>query len=374
MKNIKEWMTIAENASKIVTNDPGNDTAEDIRQLAAEQLILAGYPYDTDRNGNPVIETGDYRFMVYAVENSVEKPAPAVPKMRQPIQKEPVAATVVTRKITTPEEPATEPLRQAPKELIPEADDGITVLEETAEQPAPAPASVPEPAKVEAPQKKAPVYDENATRPLYVAQKEDPKNTAGMGYVDHMAKDDLLMDYHTVRVKSASGVEIVLEVFASPMTVREGEQEILVWASDGVQSMTTGPDGHMKTRLIHFNGIDLIVSGEYKNGQFTSKVEPTKRMADGGVTVSDTVVNMNGSGHIKLDDVGIEIRLVPTTHENNRNGSAQFYYMIQMSGCAPIFGDNYNMNRVFFEKEGEQYELIARWSNNVLYSAVRSQN
>lgn len=359
---IKEWITIAENASRILANDPGNSAAEEIRQQAAEQLILAGYPTDTDRNGRTRIETGDYIFMVGVtpVQSSAKMVRTLIEQDERKTRPLDVADTLSTEPAPTAKppvassEPATEPLVR-PKTKIESGSDGISRIDFEQDT------KVTERPKEE--------YDENATRPLYVAAKA-PQATGGKGYVDHMAKTDILFNYHNVRVRSADGIEMNIEIIASPMSVTEGEKQILVWATDGVKTEVSGP-GQMATRLVHFGSVDLVVEGHMEGGKFLSSVSPTKRMTEHGVTISSEDEHMGGSGHLRLEDDGVEVRLVPTTTKNKRNGSAEFYYMIRQDGMDDIYGDNVTKDRITFEYKGKTMELLARWSNDVLYSTVR---
>ena len=360
---IKEWMAIAENASKIIANDPGNCAAEEIRQQAAEQLILAGYPTDTDRNGRTRIETGDYLFMVGVTP--VQSSAKMVRELIDQDEKEEksTASNEQTEKEPVPvkkdpavsAETATEPLTAHPKTKIESGSDGISRIDFDRD--------------TQTTEKTKEEYDENATRPLYVAAKA-PQAAGGKGYVDHMAKTDILFNYHNVRVRSADGIEMNVEIIASPMSVTEGEKQILVWATDGVKTEVSGP-GEMATRLVHFGSVDLIVEGHMESGKFISSVTPTKRMTEHGVTITSEDEHMGGSGHIRLEDEGVVVRLDPATTENKRNGSAEFYYMIHQNGKEDIFGDNVAKDRVTFEYQGKTMELLARWSNDVLYSTVR---
>lgn len=347
MRLIKEWMTIAESASRIIAKDPGNSAAEEIRQQAAEQLVLAGYPVDKDRNGKTSIETGDYRFVIGVSENSSSRTVRTLIAMDEnTLDAKPATRPVPEKKVTTPvTAPETSPT---------------------------APLSVPQTKTSENSESapKAPEIDENATRPLYVAAKVSA-DAGPKGYVDHMAKTDILFNYHNVRIRSADGIEMKVEVIVSPMSIEEGEKEILVWGSDGIKTEVTGPSGNMSTRLIRFGEVDLVVEGCMKDGIFESSVKPTKRMTDYGVTVSSEDEHMGGCGHIRLEDDGIEVRLVPTTTKNKRNGSAEFYYLIRQEGKEDILGENSTIDKVYFDFNGKRMELLARWNNDVLYSTVR---
>ena len=366
MRNIKEWMTIAENASRIVTKDPGNLTAEDIRQQAAEQLILAGYPYDTDRNGHPVVETGEYRFVVQMIARPGSEESAKIVKDLLSMEKEQEYVHRKPKKEppASPAEdtvPATEPLRRPDKKTEPAVTtdtDGIKPI--SFDEPEP---------KAEEKPKKAETFGAEETRPLYVAAKSP--QTGGKGYTDHMAKSDILFNYHNCRIRSADGIEMNVEIIVSPMSAKDGEKQIFVWGSDGIKTEVSGPSGTMPTRLVRFGEVDLIVEGHMENGQFVSSVNPTKRMLDRGVTLTSQDEHMGGSGHLMLEDKGIEIRLVPTTTRNKRDGSAEFYYMIKQDGKEAEFGDNTTKDSITFEYDGKMMELIARWSNDVLYSTVR---
>ena len=483
MNLFKEWMAICENASKILAKDPGNPTAEQIRNLAASSLVQANYPVEYDRAGRLKMEVGDYCFLLEedaypskealqkrkdemlakaerekeefrqyiwdledgvtpeepkaepavseepeanapeeiqeekteeepkeevsvpvmesapAPENETQEedildsfcfggadgPVPEVPEEAEEIpgyeapSAEPEASAPTIKKDeekaieSTPEEisehptapvpesaPATEPLKMVQKgkfQVMESKSDGITPIE--VEDVKPAGATIPLSA--------APVVDENATRPLYVAPKA---NQADAGYVDHMRSQDLLVNFHDVTIRNEQGMVLNFQLMLSPMSVKERETDFLLWASDGAkraQVLRSNEEGIVR---VAFGSIVLEVKGVVFDDAFHSAVLLPKEMQDAGLTIETKDCVRKGLGHLKVEDEGIEIRLVPIEPINKRTGDATYFYMISQDGQPDQFGETSLTDHAYFEYRGERMELLARWRSEVLYSSV----
>ena len=192
------------------------------------------------------------------------------------------------------------------------------------------------------------------------------------GYKDNLRKEDIVFSYHKIKIKKDdSDIVTDVEVIISPLSMEEGQSRVIAWASNGIRHETRKSSETRKSVLLQVSKVPLAVSGRVENGRFIGEVETTKRMQLNGISLEQVSQTYGGTGHIRLCDEGIDVRLVPLTEGNKTNGSASFYYAISIDGEETITGDNSDEDTIRFMYQGKRLELAAKWKNDRLYGVVR---
>ena len=193
-------------------------------------------------------------------------------------------------------------------------------------------------------------------------------------YNDHMTKDDITLAYYQVRIRNKDGQDVGrAEVIVSPLSLEEGDVDIIAWANDAEKSEVRMSRGGRSSVLLKAADFDIIAEGEMEGGHFRSNISLTKSWTDAGYTMKlgkNAGAATGTKGHVVLEDEGAEIHIVPLSRGNTDTGNAEFCYAILLDGESPILGDNMDEEEVSFRYHGAAHRLVARWNESTLYAAV----
>ncbi len=434
MMNIRQWLDIAENAKKIIDRNRNSiagrlisnemrkqeiASAESVLNTALKELVYAGYPAHKDyENGEYLIWLGDnavtlkaegelfrrdfkkYREAAGMTDAGTEEEKLQELKPEKAPENWADAALLEGTKaeenaedgvedidlsaeatVSAPEAaegdkaPADDKIPAEDKETPVEAPEGQTeAIEEQTEKD-----EEPEKAPAEEPQYTDDLGDDD-TRLLTTKKKPEEKKEeqTAPGYTDHLPKGAITFGYHKIAIKQHdSSLSHHAEVIVSPISMDKENPGLVAWISDGlhtevrVSENVMRPTSKMNTVLLQTADIPIVVGGSVKDGKFESFVKTTKRMEVNGITIEGTAEFYGGNGHLKLEDDGIDIRIVPLSSTNGSTGNAEYFYCILEKGKDPVCGDNIKEKNVLFEYKGQKMELVAKWSNEVLYSTAR---
>ena len=404
MHNIKDYMTTVEAMCNILAKDNLNQTAQQIRMLAGEALVKAGYPHANTETGY-MLEVGAYVFIVdmeTAIQERMERDGAAGSNARireletenaklrdeiktikkhirsvfetyqaPEVETEVERATADTEPVRVPEvAPMKEKEMGQVKDIEEDdsADDTVPLKRTQVQNRGPSQA-----AKKQTPSPTRPeiVMDhEPAAAKGKKAAPAAPMNTET--YRESLHKTEFALSYQQIRIEQqGSGAVSTCEIIASPMQMKEGEVDIMVWCGETVKTETRISQGGRPSVLMQVGSTPLIVTGYVKEGTFHTRIETTKSMQDKGVSVSSSEKVYGGKGHVLLQDDGVAIHVMPVSLENRQSGSAEFCYAVISRDEEPIIGENGPRDAVTFTYHGKLFELRCKWKDDTLYSAAR---
>ena len=186
-----------------------------------------------------------------------------------------------------------------------------------------------------------------------------------------MRRSDFTFCYVYSAVSKDNNLVAELEAIISPLSLEEGNEDIVVWYNDGNNSKVKA-SGTRKTVLIHSGDIALIASGHVINGKFTASVELTKREEETGYSIENKSQYNGEKGHISVSDSGLVIHVFPTSFENCEDGFAEFFYVIEGEDQLRLTGFRSNEQKAVFPFNGETYNIVAKWEtkSGVLFVAA----
>lgn len=397
MKNIKEYVDIITAAGSILKTDPDNTTAKAIRNMAGQALVNDRYPF-TDVNGGICIEVGPQTFVIddetpgagpdNAIITQLTRDNLSL-KARVRALLSALSAfsdqTPLTAQSGLPEELDEEPAEDKTKPAataVPRA----TPKEKPAKKEPPAQGTAKPPIKFELEPSAQPVQKPGAIiSPDFTGNLPDSDDTTILNmfksnanteklsgcYGTRIAVNDLALSEHIVTIKDPNGVESKVTVVISPLSMEEGESDIMAWIGNDIKSEVRVSE-ERKSVLLRLGSVDLVASGSVTNGRFEGKVSTTKNMASKGITVQSSDKFTEGSGHILIEDEGICIHAVPLSKNNSGSGNAEFFYAIMEKDKSAIVGDNMNgKGTIPFIYNNQSHTLKLTWRSGVLIGGVR---
>ena len=381
MKNIKEYVDIITAAGSILKTDPDNTTAKAIRNMAGQALVNDRYPF-TDVNGGICIEVGPQTFVIDD-ETPGAGPDNAIItqltcdnlslKARVRALLSALSAfsdqTPLTAQPGQPEELDEEPAEDKPKPAA-AAVPHSTPKKKPAEKVPPA-QPVLKPGAIIPPDFTGDLPGSDDTTILNMFNSNANTEKLPGCYGSRIEVNDLALSEHNVTIKDSNGVESKVTVVISPLSMEEGESDIMAWIGNDIKSEVRVSEGR-KSVLLRLGSIDLVASGSVTNGRFEGKVSTTKNMASMGITVQSSDKFTEGSGHILIEDEGIRIHAVPLSKNNSGSGNAEFFYAIMEKDKAAVVGDNMNeKGTIPFIYNKQAHTLKLTWRSGVLIGGVR---
>lgn len=389
MNHLGSWIRIAETAEKLSGQEK---EARRILQIAGFQLKKAGFPC-TEKGGGFEIELNEKNIYI----NKEETPPDYEEILRQNREmkaeigtlrqreertrdilrsllnlKQPEQTDSTDRKMPekTEEKEAVREKKEQPEKRIPESGLSPDQTQETEPR-----ESGENPEKIQE-QRKPDTSVELYERTIgtETAVREVPSLTDGpyAGYRESLRKEEFALSYQAIEIRqNNSSITTTVEVIISPLSMEEGEADIVAWVNDTVSQETAFSQNGKKSVLLHVGNIPLIVSGTVEEGHFHGKVALTKKMELEGVTVKSRETLLDGAGHIRIEDEGISVHVIPIEDRNRESGNAGFIYAILEEGKEARLGDNLHGDEVHFEYRGTELRLVARWNEGILYAAVK---
>ena len=426
MKHIRAWLDILSIASNVFQSGNIDKKVRLICDAATAMLISEGYPVIKMQDGSIMIEDGDIKYHTAPKKPVQGEETPVIPNddaSRLSAENKKLNDTIRTlRGAIAEKEAENQRLKSAiaaltgvsrpemPKSsaIIPPTtayeNEEITSADANETKAAPAKQEVnikeQEPASAgsqspthsvavvnhtEKPEPQAPVQAANPvqTQPTVPAQEPEPAVEPdeeppyepipfAEAYLDHMTKQDISLSYHQLILRNPDSSHAAhAEVLISPVTMDEGEVNIIAWMNDGDKTETRMSRGTRKSVLLKAGEIDLIAEGRVTHGKFSGKLSLTKKMEVAGIILEEVTNNVQGRlGHIRLEDENIELRVVPLATRNKASGNAEIAYAIIQGDEPPVTGDNMEDDEVTFLYQGTKVKLMARWKDDTLYAAV----
>ena len=283
MRHFKEWIQTIELMSGVLELEPKNEQAKDIRNMAGRALIADGYPVnDNERELTVGIYTFTVSDAVAKTSNGEEttgyETAIADLTSQNRILRQKLSAILsIAKTADRQDKPAQKKIDDIAPDPRTEMEELPEICEEvqTAQGRAPAghedvaknvAAHVPEiiihmdDAETEV-LNPGPAAERQNAAPK--ANAEGPQNAAaitntegagravkaGAGYSDHVGKQDIVFSYHQVTIRRENdSVATKVEIVASPLSMEEGESQIIAWASNGIRRETKVSQGGRKRR------------------------------------------------------------------------------------------------------------------------------
>lgn len=406
MKNIGKWLLIAETAQEILEQETGSVDIGFVLSIACKKLSEMGYPCE-ESEIDFCIELNGKDILVKKQEQSeiTSKKQEKIEHLRQEISSLKTEINLIKSLLPVNSNQenkgeTTDSLDTTIKKSNSQKNDHASIVENASIQSNPIiyvdqEYKLKEP--IESDHQEALIIDNiqndednihNINKPdaksktVSKQDNEEPKSSKKAifysdmtnethGYKEVLKKHEFALSYKTIEIRQDNSSAVTsAEVIISPLSMKEGESDIIAWTNDNVAHTARISQNGRKSVLLHVGNVPLIVSGRVMNGQFYGTVTTTKKMENAGVSVSETEMRLTGDGHILIEDEGISVRVVPISDINRKNGNAEFVYAIIEKGKEPIVGDNIN-EEVHFTFHDTKLKLVARWKDDTLYAAVK---
>lgn len=434
MHFIKDYITIVEAACNILKKDNSNQTASRIRAIASNALFQSGYPCYLTEDGFG-LEVGAYQFFVSndeltdAANRTSHDPEQGIrlarveeenrrliaekaalkdrlldlftdmPEQHLPTgviingetedPDDPVKNAALWEGISAQEQADPDQTEEAETELELQGLEELVEIEVDEQEPG---EDDTVPLSVRHTQQQS-AAGEDDTVPLNIARKKaenpepatpvpptQPQETVtaapaeeGSSYRESLRKSEFAISYQKVTIgKTDNNMTSSCEIIASPLSMDEGEVDIIVWGGSTVKTETRMSENGRKSVLVEVGAAPLIVTGFVRDGVFHTNIETTIKMKNAGILVESEEIVYDGKGHIILEDDGIKIHVIPLSQRNKTSAeSAEFCYAVISRDEAPIFGDNGGRESITFRYHGQLFELRCKWVDDTLYGAAR---
>lgn len=207
--------------------------------------------------------------------------------------------------------------------------------------------------------------------PVSTIGREETKSDDMAGYKESMDLSELALSYCAMELRQMNSSTVVtLEMVISPLSMKEGKSDIIVWASDGANQKYYVSD-ERKGVLVSFGSVGVIVDGSVVGGKFQTKFKLPRQLKKLGVTIDVKETMFNGTGHNMICEDEVAVHVVPLSDKNRSDGMADFVYAILVNGEVTVLGDSFDKTEVHFDFRGIEHRLLAKWADKRLYTAVK---
>lgn len=207
--------------------------------------------------------------------------------------------------------------------------------------------------------------------PVSTIGREETKSDDMAGYKESMDLSELALSYCAMELRQMNSSTVVtLEMVISPLSMKEGKSDIIVWASDGANQKYYVSD-ERKGVLVSFGSVGVIVDGSVVGGRFQTKFKLPRQLKKLGVTIDVKETMFNGTGHNMICEDEVAVHVVPLSDKNRSDGMADFVYAILVNGKVTVLGDSFDKTEVHFDFHGIEHRLLAKWADKRLYAAVK---